>query len=127
MAEIKSSFKTSFPSQHVKQKRKKARVKTNLEGFYFLNKKPTSIPCNIIDLGTGGLTIQSGTVLYIGDLITVHFTLDHIPLKVTGKVGRVTGKNVVVQFDELPSHELNTIQNYIHKVFYSDGKNGGEA
>lgn len=127
MAEIKTSFKTPFPSQHIKQKRKKARVKTNIEGFYFLNKKPNSIPCQIIDLGTGGLTIQSGMVLYIGDIVTVHFTLEHIPLKVTGKIGRITGKNAVVQFDELPPQELSIVQNYIHKVFYSDGKNGGEA
>lgn len=127
MAEIRSSFKPPFPSQHIKQKRKKARVKTNLEGFYYLNKKPNSIPCHIVDLGTGGLTIQSGTVLYVGDLVTVHFTLDHIPLKVTGKIGRVTGKNAVVQYDDLPPQEMNTIQTYIHRVFYSDGKNGGEA
>lgn len=125
MAETKTIFKSTFPANHVKQKRKKARVKTNIEGFYYLNKNPRSIPCNVIDLGTGGLTIQSGTVLYVGDKLNVHFNLEHYPLKIFGEVARISGKNAVLRFDELPDAELHVIQTYIHKVFYTDGKNAG--
>jgi hypothetical protein len=126
MAEMKPTLRPSLPSHHIKQKRKKARVRTNIEGFYFLNKTPRSIPCNVIDLGTGGLTIQSGTVLYVGDKVTVLFNLENHPLKISGEIGRISGKNAVVRFDDLPPQELNVIQTYIHKVFYSDGKNDGE-
>lgn len=127
MAEMKTSLKTPFPSQHIKQRRKKARVRTNLEGFYFLNKNPNRIPCKIIDLGTGGLTVQSGTVLYVGDILTVNFTLEQVPLKITGKIGRTSGKNAVVIFEDLPLQDISVIQNYIHKVFYSDEKKTGEV
>jgi hypothetical protein len=126
MAETKTVFKSTYTTSNVKQKRKKARVKTNIEGFYFLNKTPRSIPCTVIDMGTGGLTIQSGTVLYVGDKLTVHFNLEHYPLKISGEVGRISGKNSVLRFDDLPENELHVIQTYIHKVFYTDGKSAGE-
>ena len=76
----------------------------------------------MVDLGTGGLTIQSGSTLYIGDRITVEFQLNSQTLKIQGVVARATGKDYVVRYEELPQFETSVIQDYIHKVFFRDDK-----
>ena len=73
MAEARPLFNQSFTVfDPKKQKRKKARVRLSTPGCFFLNSHSHRVNnCHLVDLGTGGLTIQSGSTLYIGDRITV--------------------------------------------------------
>lgn len=124
MAESKQLFNQSFTVfDPKKQKRKKARVRLSAPGLFYLNihkNKPSN--CHLVDLGTGGLTLQSGSPLYIGDRITVEFQLTGKSLKIPGVVARATGKDYVVRYEELPALETEVIQDYIHKVFFRDDK-----
>ena len=124
MAEAKQLFNQSFTVfDPKKQKRKKARVRLSTAGIYFLNSHKHRVNnCHLVDLGTGGLTIQSGSILYIGDSITVEFELNNQKLRIPGVVARATGKDYVVRYEELPEFETGIIQDYIHKVFFRDDK-----
>ncbi|MBP9886856.1 MAG: PilZ domain-containing protein [Leptospiraceae bacterium] len=124
MAEARPLFNQSFTVfDPKKQKRKKARVRLSTPGCFFLNSHSHRVNnCHLVDLGTGGLTIQSGSTLYIGDRITVEFQLNSQTLKIQGVVARATGKDYVVRYEELPQFETSVIQDYIHKVFFRDDK-----
>jgi hypothetical protein len=124
MAEARPLFNQSFTVFDAKkQKRKKARVRLSTPGAYYLNTQKNRMNnCHLVDLGTGGLTIQAGSPLYIGDRITVEFQLNSQTLKIPGVVARATGKDYVVRYDELPAFETEVIQDYIHKVFFRDDK-----
>ncbi len=125
MAEARQLFNQSFTVfDPKKQKRKKARVRLNTPGAFYLNSNKQRLTnCHLVDLGTGGLTIQVGSPLYIGDRITVEFQLNSQVLKISGVVARATGKDYVVRYEELPPFESGVIQDYIHKVFFRDDKN----
>ncbi|HMV45787.1 MAG TPA: PilZ domain-containing protein [Leptospiraceae bacterium] len=122
MAEAKQLFNKSFSVfDPKKQKRKKARVRLSTPGNYYLHsQKNRSMSCHLIDLGTGGLTIQAPSPLYIGDRLTVEFILDGKTLRISGTVARATGKDYVIRYEELPPFETGIIQEYIHKVFFRD-------
>ena len=124
MAEAKQLFNQSFTVFDAKkQKRKKARVRLSTPGSFYLNTHKHRVNnCHLVDLGTGGLTIQSGSILYIGDGITVEFELNNQKLRIPGVVARATGKHYVVRYEELPPFETDIIQDYIHKVFFRDDK-----
>ncbi len=124
MAESRQLFNQSFTVFDAKkQKRKKARVRLSTPGaFYLSTNKNRMTNCQLVDLGTGGLTIQAGSPLYIGDRITVEFQLNSQVLKITGVVARATGKDYVVRYEELPAFETGVIQDFIHKVFFRDEK-----
>lgn len=122
MAEAKQLFNQSFVVFDTKkQKRKKSRVRLSTPATFILNsKKQSPYNCNLIDLGTGGLTIQSPTTLYNGDKVQVQFKLNQDMLNITGIVARGSGKDFVIRYEELPEKEHNTIQEYIHKVFFKE-------
>ena len=122
MAESKQLFNQSFVVfDPKKQKRKKARVRLSTPAKCILNgNKSRPLSCNLIDLGTGGLTIQAPTTLYLGDKVTVEFKLNNENLSIFGVVARTSGKDAVVRYEELPEKEYETIQDYIHKVFFKD-------
>ncbi len=122
MAEAKQLFNQSFVVFDTKkQKRKKSRVRLSTPASFILNSnKQRPYTCNLIDLGTGGLTIQSPTTLYNGDKVQVNFKLGHDDLNITGVVARGSGKDFVIRYEELPEIENNLIQEYIHKVFFKD-------
>ena len=124
MAESKQLFNQSFTVfDQKKQKRKKARVRLSTPGAFYLNTQKNKMTnCHLVDLGTGGLTIQAGSPLYIGDRITVEFQLNSQTLRIPGVVARATGKDYVVRYDELPPFETDVTQDYIHKVFFKDDK-----
>lgn len=125
MAEAKSIFNNSFSfyGGPIKQKRKKARVRINTQGIFYLGNKPKPFDCNLVDLGIGGLTIQTGSVLYAGEKVKVEFKLNSEKLTIDGVIARANGKDYVVRYDELPERETSVIQSYIHRVYYKDGKN----
>jgi PilZ domain len=124
MAESRQLFNQSFTVFDAKkQKRKKARVRLSTPGAFYLNTQKNKMTnCHLVDLGTGGLTIQAGSPLYLGDRITVEFRLNDQVLKIPGVVARATGKDYVVRYEELPAFETDVIQDYIHKVFFRDEK-----
>lgn len=124
MAQAKQLFNNSFTVfDQKKQKRKKARVRLSTPGAYSLmNQKGKLSNCHLVDLGTGGLTIQAASPLYVGDRLTVEFQLDGKVLRITGTVARATGKDYVIRYEELPPFETGVIQEYIHKVFFKDEK-----
>lgn len=125
MAEARPLFNQSFTVFDAKkQKRKKARVRLSTSGAFYLNNNRNKMTnCYLVDLGTGGLTIQAGSPLYIGDRITVEFILNSQTLRISGVVARATGKDYVVRYEQLPPLESDIIQDYIHKVFFRDEKN----
>lgn len=123
MAVIKPVLNQSLSGPSgLKQKRKRARVRLNQPGVYYLNGKTTPLDCTLIDIGLGGLTIQCGTLLYLNEVVTVDFHLGNSELRIKGFVGRVSGKNVVIRYDELPARETEIIQEYIHNAYYLDKK-----
>ncbi len=122
MAESKQLFNQSFiVFDTKKQKRKKTRVRLSTPAQFILNSnKLKPINCNLIDLGTGGLTVQAPTALYTGDKLTVQFKLNNEMMNITGVVARGAGKDYVIRYEELPEKENGIIQDYIHKVFFKD-------
>ncbi|MCB1175970.1 MAG: PilZ domain-containing protein [Leptospiraceae bacterium] len=123
MAQIKTVFNNSMGTPGgIKQKRKKARVRLNHPGKYYLSGKGNAYDCMLIDVGLGGLTIQCGTLLYQNEVIIVEFSLGNQPLRIRGAVGRVNGKNAVIRYDELPEKDTEIIQDYIHNAFYAEKK-----
>ncbi len=103
-----------------KQRRKKGRIRTNITGFYCLNGKSKNIDCMIVDLGMGGLTIQSGVALYQGEKVTALFRLEDDPLQIEGIIGRTSGKNAVLRYEDLPEDIAQKIQGYINKIYYNE-------
>ncbi len=103
-----------------KQRRKKGRIRTNISGFYSLGGKTKNIECIIVDLGMGGLTIQSGVALYQGEKVIASFRLEEDPLQIEGVIGRTTGKNAVLRYEELPEDTAKKIQGYINKIYYNE-------
>lgn len=122
MAEAKQLFNQSFVVFDTKkQKRKKSRVRLSIEASFILNSnKSKPYTCRLIDLGTGGLTIQSPTSLYTGDKVQVQFKLNQENLDIVGVVARGQGKDFVIRYEELPEKENHFIQEYIHKVFFKE-------
>jgi hypothetical protein len=103
-----------------KQRRKKGRIRTNISGFYSLSGKTKNIECTIVDLGMGGLTIQSGVALYQGEKVTASFRLEEDPLQIEGVIGRTSGKNAVLRYEDLPEDIAKKIQGYINKIYYNE-------
>ncbi|MBE7412821.1 MAG: PilZ domain-containing protein [Leptospiraceae bacterium] len=121
MAGEKSIFNDSFkvfdPS---KQKRKKARIRLDITGFYTLNGKGKPIDCKLIDLGTGGMTFQSPMSLYPGDRLEVEFKLSGKLISVPGEIVRTSGKDCVMKYKDLIPATEEVIQGYIHDSFFDD-------
>ncbi len=109
-----------------KQRRKKGRVRTNIPGIYFIHniQKPKNIECTIVDIGMGGLTIQSGTALYQGEKVTAAFTLEEFQYTIEGVICRIAGKNAVLKYDELPEDVGARFQEYINKAYYDESSKG---
>lgn len=103
-----------------KQRRRKGRVRTNIQGSYTLSGKNKSIECTIVDLGMGGLTLQTGVVLYQGEKIRTNFLLEDSSLELDGVVCRITGKNAVLKFDDISEVNSSKIQEYINKIYYKE-------
>lgn len=107
-------------STNGKQRRKKGRVRTNIPGSYTISGKDKNIECTIIDLGMGGLTIQTGVVLYQGERVRANFHLEELFLQIEGTIGRVTGKNAVLRYEEISEQAAAKIQGYINKIYYNE-------
>lgn len=119
----KSLFNESFVVRDAaQQKRKKARARVNLQGEFQLEGKPEKFPCTLVDIGTGGLSLQTRSTLYVGDKIVVSFKLKAKPMKQNAVVTRVSGKSIGLQFTGLGEAELAEIQEYIHSAFFDSNK-----
>ena len=105
-----------------KQRRKKGRIRTNIPGIYIIhnNQKPKNIDCTIVDLGIGGLTIQSGVALYQGEKVTTIFRLEENDYTIEGIICRISGKNAVLKYDELSETVSTRFQEYINKAYYDE-------
>lgn len=124
MATEKAVFGKSYSAvDPKKQKRKKARIRVDIQGSFNLNNnKNKKYDCKLIDLGMGGLTMQTGISMYPSEKVMVEFKIGYNILQVNGYVGRVTGKDTVVRYDELPERETSILQEYIHSHFFKNEK-----
>lgn len=119
----KSLFNESFVVRDAsQQKRKKARARVSLQADFQLEGKPEKHPCSIVDIGTGGLSIQTKSTLYVGDRLVVFFKLKTRVLTQNATVTRVSGKSVGAQFTGLGDAELAEIQEYIHSSFFDPNR-----
>lgn len=106
-----------------KQQRKNARIRiNNLIGSFTLNNQSRENECRILDIGTGGLGIETKTLLYPGDKIIIRFWLEENNFELPCVVSRVSGKNAGVVFENISEEIIAKIQNYIHKNFFHSKK-----
>ena len=68
----------------------------------------------------GGLTIQSGVALYQVEKVTALFRLEEDPMQIEGVIGRTSGKNAVLRYEDLPEDIAQKIQGYINKIYYNE-------
>ena len=101
-----------------RQKRKMARTPVNIKGEYALKGQDQAHQCEVTDLGTGGLSMTTRSTMYDGDEVEVRLPLGKSALTVPGRVVRVSGKSIGVQFEDLPDEQLEIIQDYIHTTFF---------
>ena len=119
----KSLFNESFVVRDsAQQKRKKARARISMEAEFQLDGKPDRFACQLVDIGTGGLSIQTKSTLYVGDKIVVSFKLKQQIMKQAAVVTRVAGKSVGAQFTNLAEADLGEIQEYIHSSYFDPNK-----
>ncbi|MCR9144338.1 MAG: PilZ domain-containing protein [bacterium] len=100
------------------QKRKKARTGVNIAAEFVLKGQGQPVECTVTDLGTGGLSINTRSTMYMGDQIEVRMRLGKEALSVPCTVVRVSGKSIGLQFDRLPEQQMEYIQHYIHSTFF---------
>lgn len=103
-----------------KQRRRKGRVRTSIPASFTIGGKNKNIECTIVDLGMGGLAFQTGVVLYQGEKIRANFQLEDSFLELEGVVCRITGKNAVLRYDDIPETVSAKIQAYINKIYYNE-------
>ncbi len=102
-----------------KQQRKNARIRiTNLIGNFVFHNQNKENECTILDIGTGGLGIETKTLLYPGDKIIVKFWLEDTIFELPCIVSRVSGKNAGVIYDNVSEEIIVKIQNFIHKNIF---------
>lgn len=117
--EQKKSLSSGELRSPSKQQRKNARIRvTNITGTFILQNQNKEYECQILDIGTGGLGISSKTLLYPGDKIIVKFWLEDKNFELPSVVSRVSGKNIGLIFDNVPTEMINQIQNFIHKNIF---------
>lgn len=104
------------------QKRKKARMTVNLAGEYRLESQSEYYPCQLSDLGAGGLSLLSKGTVYSGDQLRIRFRMDQRTVEIRGVVVRVNGKAVGVQYVDVSEEEIASIQDYIHQTFFEKDK-----
>ncbi|WP_411824231.1 PilZ domain-containing protein [Leptospira sp. 'Mane'] len=116
----KSIFSDSYSMYGgVKQKRKKARVKLDIPCEISLsNGKGGSVVAGLTDLGTGGLSLQTTSLFYVGDVVTISFMLNKVKTFIQGTVKRIAGKTTTVVFAELPPDVHARVQEFIHKHYF---------
>lgn len=119
MASNQSFFNNSLQMRDAsQQKRKKARSRVSLAGEYRIEGKNDPVECQIVDLGTGGVSMMTKATMYVGDRIRIRMRLGPSPLDVAGVVIRVSGKTLGIQFEKVSEEQMALIQQYIHQAFF---------
>jgi len=104
-----------------KQKRKYARMNVELDGKVRISGKSAFHECKIVDIGSGGMRLHGGSLLYEGDSIEVQFQLEeNKDLAISGPVIRTQGKYAVIQFPEKGLENfIASIQEFINKNLFT--------
>ncbi len=123
MAADKSLFNDSLKMRDsAQQKRKKARLNVNIPGEYRLEGQSEYYPCQLSDLGAGGLSLLSKGTLYSGDQLHIRFRMDQRSIEIRGVAVRVSGKSVGIQYQDVSEEEISAIQDFIHSSFFEKEK-----
>jgi hypothetical protein len=93
------------------EKRKKPRVKLEIEGIMKINKTESKIL--ILNVGVGGCYFQSFSIFNIGEEIEISFEIEKKILMVKGNISRINGKNYTMKYDNPSSEFLSYIEKYI--------------
>lgn len=123
MAKSSSFFNESVQLRDsAQQKRKQARSPAKIEADFMLKGQDQPHPCSVTDLGTGGLSIQTKSTLYQGDVIDIQLKLQGRMLKLPVEVVRVSGKSIGLKYQNLSDQDMAKIQDFIHRAFFNPDK-----
>lgn len=106
-----------------RQRRKHARIRVNnLKATFQIQGSNKEYDCVILDLGTGGIGIESKTLLYPGDRVIIKFWLQNRYYEIPSMVSRVSGKVAGLVFENPESEAIGNIQSYIHEQIFRESK-----
>ena len=104
------------PSQ---QKRGTARMAVTIQGNYKLKGTKDWLPCEIIDVGTGGLQIRGQFSFYAGDEVDVKFFLEEKVMISQIEITNISGRKAGGKYLAINDSDANIIQEFIHKSIIS--------
>ncbi|MBW0432717.1 PilZ domain-containing protein [Leptospira yasudae] len=123
MADTKSLFNDSFEYRDpALQKRKNARVKITLDAEMSIKGKQERHPVTILDIGTGGVALDSRMTMFEGDRIHLHTRINGKELTLEAEIIRSSGKKANSIFVNIADEHKNEIQELIHKKFFEKEK-----
>ncbi|AYV55589.1 MULTISPECIES: PilZ domain-containing protein [Leptospira] len=123
MADTKSLFNDSFEYRDpALQKRKNARVKVTLDAEMSIKGKQERHPVTILDIGTGGVALDSRMTMFEGDRIHLHARINGKELTLEAEIIRSSGKKMNSIFVNIADEHKNEIQELIHKKFFEKDK-----
>ncbi|WP_032930224.1 PilZ domain-containing protein [Leptospira santarosai] len=119
MVDANSLFSASFEYRNPSlQKRKNARIKIALGAEISIQGKQEKYPVTILDIGTGGVALDSRTTMFEGDRIHLHTKINGKDLILETKIIRSSGKKVNGIFVGIADEHKIEIQEFIHKKFF---------
>ncbi|MBM9579360.1 PilZ domain-containing protein [Leptospira sp. 201903070] len=123
MAGTKSLFDDSFEYRDPAiQKRKNARVKITLDAEMTIKGKSERHPVTILDIGTGGVALDSRMTMFEGDRIHLHAKINGKEMTLEAEIIRSSGKKANSIFVNIADDHRNEIQELIHKKFFEKEK-----
>lgn len=123
MQEKRSIFNETYSFRDpAKQKRKNARVNLNIEAEFSLSARKDRYPCLILDIGTGGVALDTRSTVFEGDKISIFAKLYGKEVELNATVIKVSGKTANCQFGSLSEETMDLIQEVIHKKFFEKEK-----
>ncbi|EQA62051.1 PilZ domain-containing protein [Leptospira alexanderi] len=123
MVDANSLFRDSFEYRNPSlQKRKNARIKIALGAEISIKGKQEKHPVTILDIGTGGVALDSRTTMFEGDHVHLHTRINGKDLILETKIIRSSGKKVNGVFVGIEDKHRIEIQEFIHKKFFGKEK-----
>ncbi|EMM72267.1 PilZ domain-containing protein [Leptospira weilii] len=123
MADANSLFRDSFEYRDPSlQKRKNARIKIALGAEISIKGRQEKHPVTILDIGTGGVALDSRTTMFEGDHVHLHTKINGKDLILETKIIRSSGKKVNGVFVGIEDKHRVEIQEFIHKKFFGKEK-----
>ncbi|AXR60408.1 PilZ domain-containing protein [Leptospira mayottensis] len=123
MVDANSLFRDSFEYRDPSlQKRKDARIKIVLDAEISIKGKQEKHPVTILDIGTGGVALDSRITMFEGDYVHLHARINGKNLILETKIIRSSGKKVNGVFIGIGNEHRTEIQEFIHRKFFGKQK-----